>query len=125
MNDIKTQFGDILKGVSVDLFKKDQKILEAEDELQSYMKKKIKYDDFNEELKFNGTKRKRGRKKRNDLTERIHGKYSSDNIIKKIKGALFKSLVQFINKILQRDKIIKDLNYKKYINQLKKDINIK
>jgi hypothetical protein len=125
MNDIKTQFGDMLKGVSVDLFKKDQKILEAEDELQSYMKKKIKYDDFNEELKFNGTKRKRGRKKRNDLAERIHGKYSSDNIIKKIKGALFKSLVQFINKILQRDKIIKDLNYKKYINQLKKDINIK
>ena len=125
LNDIKTKFGDMFKGLSVDLFKKDQKILEAEYELQSYIKRKIKDDDFNEELKYNGTKRKRGRKKRNDLSERTHGKYSSDNIIKKIKGALFKSLVQFINKILQRDKIIKDLNYKKYINQLKKDINIK
>ncbi len=84
----------MFKGISKDLFKKDSKILEAEYELQSYKIKKIKYDDqyISEEIKSNSIKKKKydkGRKKGDDITERKHGKYSSDNIIKKIKGILF------------------------------------
>ena len=36
LNDIKEKFGDMFKGISIDLFEKDSKILEAEDELQLY-----------------------------------------------------------------------------------------
>lgn len=128
LHDIKEKFGDMFKGISKDLFKKDSKILEAEYELQSYKIKKIKYDDqyISEEIKSNSIRYDKGRKKGDDITERKHGKYSSDNIIKKIKGILFNNLVVFINKILQKEEmLLRDLNYNKYIHPLQRDKNLK
>lgn len=67
--------------------------------------------------------RKRGRKQKNDKSERDHNKMSPDNIIKKIKGRLFKYCTMFINNVLKeinaKEKIY-DLDYK-IIKQLKRD----
>ena len=116
----------MFKGISIDLFEKDSKILEAEDELQLYKKRIIKDDqDNNEKIKKNQIIISRKRKKRGDVTEGKHGKYSSVNIIKKIKGLFFKNLVVLMNKILQKKAIIRDLNYKKYINHVNKNKNLK
>ena len=63
-----------------------------------------------------------GRKKKIDLTERTHDKYSSDNILKKIKAILFKSLIIFSNNVLKSANInikLKNIDYKN-INKLGK-----
>ena len=58
LNDVKENFGDMFKGISIDLFEKDSKILEAEDELQLYKKRIIKDDqDNNEKIKKNFSRR--------------------------------------------------------------------
>lgn len=67
----------------------------------------------------------KGKKKKNDKSERLHNKNSLDNIIKKVKGKLIKSLIKSINiyfkesleKIILEDKSIqtyklKGLDYK-------------
>ena len=55
-----------------------------------------------------------GRKKKDDKTIRIHNKYSSDNIMNKIKNILKRYLILFVNKILlslyDKQKIKKILN---------------
>ena len=127
LDNIKEKFGNLFTGISQDLFKKDQKIIEAENELQLFIKKNWKNDSpqiNNGDITIN-KKYNRGRKKRVDESERKHGKYSSDNIMKKIKGLLFKNLIIFINKVLQKDEFIKELNFKKYINHLRKKENLK
>ena len=53
-----------------------------------------------------------GRKKKIDLTERAHDKFSSDNVIKKIKRILFKNLIFFCNNILKSENI--KIKLKKY-----------
>ena len=132
-NEIKKKFGNTLNEISKDFFNVDQSsLLKAENELQSYTIKKINIsDEFNnsqdkEEQKDINAKKKfgLGRKKKGDETERKHDIFASDNIIKKIKGFLFKNLVLFFNKIIKKDLIL-ELNYKKYINHLKKDENFK
>ena len=63
-----------------------------------------------------------GRKKKIDLTERAHDKFSSDNILKKIKAILFKSLIIFSNNVLKSANInikLKNIDYKN-INKLGK-----
>ena len=63
-----------------------------------------------------------GRKKKVDLTERAHDKFSSDNILKKIKAILFKSLIIFSNNVLKSANInikLKNIDYKN-INKLGK-----
>ena len=111
-NEIKKKFGNTLNEISKDFFNIDQSfLLKAENELQSYTIKKINIsDDFNnsqdkEEQKDINAKKKfgLGRKKKGDETERKHDIFASDNIIKKIKGFLFKNLVIFLNKILKKD----------------------
>ena len=130
LDDIKKKYGDQFIGISKDLFEKDSRIIEAENELQLFTKKNIKNENdcvYNEQIQKNikdNINFSRGRKKLNDNTERKHGKYSSDNIVKKVKGLLFKYLITFINNILQKE-IIKDLDYKKYINHLRKKENLK
>lgn len=63
-----------------------------------------------------------GRKKKIDLTERAHDKFSSDNVIKKIKRILFKNLIFFCNNILKSENIkikLKNINYQN-VNKLAK-----
>lgn len=49
----------------------------------------------------NANKKKLGRKTINDETIRIHNKYSSDNIINKIKTILKKHIIIFVNNIIK------------------------
>ena len=72
-------------------------------------------------------KNNRGRK--NDNTEynnerERHDKYKADNIIKKLKGKFFKYGIKFLNKIIGLNKEDGLLNFKKYINNLKRDVNL-
>ena len=78
------------------------------------------------------TEKKRGRKNKKDDTERPHGKKSSDNIIKKCKRIFFKYIIIFINSIIktcssnQKESFeFKNLSYENYINNLKKENEIK
>ena len=56
----------------------------------------IKGDEEKEE-KTLGKKRRRGRKKKGSLIKGNHDKYSSDNLIRKIKGIIINILFSFIN----------------------------
>ena len=85
---------------------------------------------------------KSGRKKKSDISNRFHNKYSSDNLIDKIKNMMNISLVSFCNKIISsiyedkikikeifssarlskkisKTKIIKDINYNFIYNKKK------
>ena len=85
---------------------------------------------------------KSGRKEKSDLSNRYHDKYSSDNMIDKIKNMINLSLVAFCNKVISsiygdkteineifssarlsnkisRTKIIKDINYNFIYNKKK------
>jgi hypothetical protein len=98
-------------------------------------------------------KKKSGRKRKEDNTLCKHNKNTPDNIIKKIKTKILKYLLIFINKLLysifdsntiksclkeinrseyeekekEKEKVglIKYLDYKSFIDQMKKDFNIK
>ena len=73
------------------------------------------------------TSKKRGRENK-DNKRKEHNKMSPDNIIKKIKGKLFKICLNFINNIIneifkgKKNKLL-SINYK-YISQLKKEIDL-
>ena len=76
--------------------------------------------------------KKRGRKNNGDDIERKHDKNQSDNIIKKCKGIFFSNLIEYINEYINTYKIndkenfeLLKLNYEKYINNLKKENEIK
>ena len=56
----------------------------------------IKGDEEKEEKNL-GKKRRRGRKKKGSLIKGKHDKYSSDNLIRKIKGIIIRILFSFIN----------------------------
>ena len=65
---------------------------------------------------------KRGRKTEKNNKNYIHDKYKSDNIIKKIKDKLFKSVLKFVNTKLdlkEENELLK-LDYDEYINKLKR-----
>lgn len=66
-----------------------------------------------------------GRKSQGDNTERVHDKTSSDNIMKKIKAKFIENLIKFLNRILNLPNVekqdLKDLDYQKYINRLKRE----
>ena len=69
---------------------------------------------------------KRGRKTEKNSRNYIHDKSKSDNIIKKIKDKLFKSVLTFVNKNLDLNeeyKLLK-LDYNKYINKLKREVDL-
>ena len=75
---------------------------------------------------INFTNLKRGRKKKSDSSI-IHDKMSPDNILKKIKSKLFNQFIldflnSFLNlKYLHYSKRLVKINYKKYINKLKRE----
>lgn len=84
-------------------------------------------------IKIDKSKKLLGRKVINDETIRNHNKYSSDNIINKIKIILKKYLINFINNIInriytsqQRNSILKKLNLPKTKSSgLIKDVDYK
>ena len=76
---------------------------------------------------FNQFSKKRGRPKKNEKNCRIHGKFSLDNILIKLKANLFnKYILDFLNKILNlRDSKLVKLDYIKYINTIQKQEELK
>ena len=97
-------------------------------------KLKRKYENKNKEnLKENKSKNKikKGRKMKDGDDIGIHKKDSSDNIIKKCKAIFFSCVIKYIQKYINQyknpnSKEIKllKLNYSKYVNRLKKDIDL-
>ena len=92
-----------------------------------FMKGKLRMKKQDKDLKFI-VHSKRGRKAKNDNSNRIHNKYQPDNIIKSIKTKLNHSLLLFLNKLInsiynktQIVQILSELNLPK----IKKDRNLK
>ena len=92
-----------------------------------FMKGKLRNKKQDKDLKFI-VHSKRGRKAKNDNSNRIHNKYQPDNIIKSIKTKLNHSLLLFLNKLInsiynktQIVQILSELNLPK----IKKDRNLK
>ena len=73
----------------------NHKIAKIKVELDSLSKKRSKG------IKFDFKVAQPGRKKKEDNTYRHHNKYSSDNVINKIKNMINKSLLLFINKLIK------------------------
>ena len=124
-----------INSIFLNVFQKNEKIRKAEYEMQLIRIKNINLleikDEKNNEIK---NENKLGRKKKTDISKRAHDKFTSNNIMIKIKTKLFEYLIIFVNKILKKynegkekkDKIIiLELNYKKYINKLTIKDNIK
>ena len=90
-----------------------------------------------------------GRKKNGDKSQHDHNRDSEDNIVKKIKAKIIATLLIFINRIIdysfeedkmksyvkilkklkddkepEKEDLIKDLNYKKTVNETKREINL-
>ena len=111
----------------LNVFQKNEKVIEAENEMQLIRIKNIKWFEIKEEKNNEKINKNRlGRKRKSDKTPRNHNKYKSDNIMKKIKAKFYDYIVKFVNKILKKynegregkDKVIKELNFNKYINKL-------
>ena len=78
------------------------------------------------------TDRKMGRKNKDDATKGKHDKNSPDNIIKKCKRIFFENAIIYINSAItkfgsyqQNDFVFKKLDYKKNVDSLKKDEEMK
>ena len=82
-----------------------------------FFKDKLRIQKRQKENKF-FISSKKGRKLKNDESNRTHNKYSSDNIIKSIKTKLNDSLLLFLNKIIISIYDIKE------INQMLLDLNL-
>jgi len=124
-----------INSIFLNVFQKNEKIRKAEYEMQLIRIKNINLleikDEKNNEIK---NENKLGRKKKTDKSQRAHDKFTSNNIMIKLKTNIFEYLIIFVNKILKKynegkekkDKvIIFELNYKKYINKLTIKDNIK
>ena len=134
-------FEDILKifqqnynessNIILDNFKKDEIIEKYEKIMYLYDMKLLKNKRNRSKNKGNENEVpfSRGRKKKDDNSKRKHDKFSSDNIFKKIKAKLIEIAIEFINKIVNRNKkdplkvIFKKIDYK-YINQMRQDLDI-
>ena len=127
-NNIQQKFIDIIIE-----YKEDHQLKEAEKDIihkktkvYNYQNKNANYDKF-----------KSGRKKKDDSTERKHSKISPDNIIKKLKSKFIDFLMKFVNNLIpyinlkkgEREgegkiKLLKKVNYKKYIDNMNRKQNL-
>ena len=111
------------------LFLEDEKLTDAEDGMQLIRRKKIRSESWSDETSNDieiEIKHRRGRKDKNDMSQRNHDKYKDDNIMKKLKTKLFVFVVKYVNVFCQEfNVILKELDYKKYINHLRKKENLK
>ena len=96
----------------------------AEDLRLTRSKRKLDYFEYIDTIKDNKIKMsKRGRKKKNSNKVGVHDKICSDNIIKKVKSAIFNYILYFLNNILSltNDHVkLAKINYK-YVDVLKKE----
>lgn len=116
-------------------FIKDEKIEEGENNFKQLKKKRKRGKKIwnKMENEANTEIYGRGRKAKNDSTVRSHNKLSPDNIMKKIKTKLFERVILFINSLLinylnlgeEKKVAIKNLDYKKYIDPMKKEQDLK
>ena len=110
-------------------FTKDEIIEKYENNMKLLNQKRKRNRTKNKENE-NEVVYKRGRKKMNDNTDRKHGKYAPDNIMKKIKLKLLETIINFINKIVNKNneeskkEIFKKLSYK-YIKKMKQELDLK
>ena len=110
-------------------FIKDEMIEKYESHVKILNQKRKRNRSKNKEIK-NILVYKRGRKKLDDDTSRKHCKYSSDNIMKKIKLKLLENVISFINTIVNKNNeeskkgIFKKLDYK-YIKKMKQEFDLK
>ena len=94
-SNIPNKITTIFNVIDPDLQKKEKEICYSSFLKHKKRRKKGK-------IKFNEVKMKiKGRKKLDDLSKRKHSKYSSDNIIKKVKTKFLDSALLFLNKILR------------------------
>jgi hypothetical protein len=114
----------------LDQFTKDELIEKYESNMKLLNQKRKRNRTKNKENKNENEEQKKiGRKKKGDDSERKHGKYSPDNIIKKIKSRLFDKIINFVNRIVNKTnenskkEIFKKLDYK-YTNQMKKELDL-
>ena len=109
------------KGIFLDEDKSTEEIdtiwMELTNEKQR-RRTEIKEKSFIRELKDIKTKFKQGRKKKDDNTKRKRTKYSTYNIMKKIKNKIIHYLLLFINKL------IKSLYTKEQINKILFELNL-
>ena len=131
-------FEDITKILSenslsniLDKITKDETIEKYESDMKLLNQKRKRSRNKNKENENeNKVVYKQGRKRINDDTDRKHGKYAPDNIIKKIKSKFFEKIISFINAIVNKNneeskrEIFKKLDYK-YINQMKQELDLK
>ena len=123
-------------------FIKAKNILSLEKDLsdETFYSKKTRKRGLNKS--YQELKKKRGRKKNDNPSYALHNKDSQDNIIKKIKSKLLDYLLNFINSLLislkkknkiklnfcqnekETEKIIKKIDYKKIVNNMKKNNNL-
>ena len=122
---LEKDINNIIKNMNISEEKKKYLLLN-EDEINEEIKN-FRYDlFFKEKLRIQKQQKenksfissKKGRKLKNDESNRTHTKYSSDNIIKSIKTKLNDSLLLFLNKL-----IISIYDIKK-INQILLDLNL-
>ena len=127
-NNIPQKFIDI-----IDKYKEDPQLKEAEKDFITTHRKRKVYNYQNKNSNF--AKFKVGRKKKGDLTERKHGKIAPDNIIKKQKSKLIDFLMKFVNDLISdinemkgegkgKIKLLKKVNYKKYIDNMDRKTNL-
>ena len=132
-----------------DGFKKTFLILELEKKMSDETFKAPKKRNRDKQPEINEELKKLGRKKKLDSSFSKHNKDSEDNIIKKIKSKLVFYLLKFINSILnenldenkiiryikfmknikfdkeiEKEDLIKDLDYKIIVDKMKKEINL-
>ena len=121
LNNILDQF---TKDEIIEKYESNMKLLNQKRKRNRTKNKENENENENEEVK------KRGRKKKDDDTDRKHGKYAPDNIMKKIKSKLLEKIISFINRIVNKSneeskkEIFKKLDYK-YTNQMKQDLDLK
>ena len=115
----------------LDKLTKDETIKKYESNMKLLNQKRKRNRTKNKEIENeNEVVYKRGRKKMDDDTDRKHGKFAPDNIMKKIKSKLFEKIICFINAIVNKSneeskrEIFKKLDYK-YINQIKQELDLK
>ena len=115
----------------IDKYKNDFKLKEAEKEITIIHKGRNTNKENKKKENFG--KFQSGRKRKDDVTERKHGKKDADNIIKKIKSKFIDFLMKYVNNIININlkkrkgeaKIyLKKLNYKKYIDSIKRKDNL-
>ena len=114
----------------LDQFTKDELIEKYESNMKLLNQKRKRNRNKNKENENeNEEEKKRGRRKKGDDSDRKHGKYAPDNIMKKIKSKLFDKIINFINRIANKadqkskKEIFKKLDYK-YTNQMKKELDL-